>query len=210
MNTSKPELRHGRTIAPASRGQVAIDLGLLGAWQVNEMEGGKNFPDVLAGAFPVPYQTDVLSAAPPADGFILSGGDKVNDLARNCVNFTDAEMTEKLGKPFSWPCLSYAAGAEFEVQWAYTAAHKTRGYRWFITKDGWDPMQRITRAQLQEKPFYEDFYPDVPYDQHELKAKTQHSVALPTNKSGHHVVVLVWIVADTGMGFYQAFDIDFV
>ena len=42
-------LRHGRVTSPASRGAVAIDLGLLGGWQVNEMEGGKNFPALVAG-----------------------------------------------------------------------------------------------------------------------------------------------------------------
>ena len=39
----------------------------------------------------------------------------------------------------------------------YTAPHTTRGYRWLITKDGWDPKQRITRAQWKP-PFFEDFY----------------------------------------------------
>jgi chitin-binding protein len=172
------------------------------------MEGGKNFPALNAGPFPAPYETDDQSVTPPADGHILSGG-KTD--ARDCVNFTDEEMGKKLNTPFNWPLLNVEAGQVFKVQWAYTAAHVTRGYRWLITKDGWDPKQRISRAQLEPKPFFEDFYTQVPYYQHsaELKAKVEHQVTLPKGKKGRHVLVLMWIVANTGNAFYQAFDVDF-
>lgn len=210
MNQANPEtpLRHGRVTSPASRGSVVIDLGLLGDWQVNEMEGGKNFPALVAGPFPPPYETDTASVAPPADGYILSGG-KTD--ARDCVNFTQEEMSKKLNRPFTWPLLNVTPGQILEIKWAYTAPHTTRGYRWLITKDGWDPKQRITRAQLEAQPFFEDFYTQVPYYSHsaELKAKVNHSVKLPASKEGHHVIVLMWIVANTGNAFYQAFDVDF-
>jgi len=187
---------------------VAVERGLLGNWQVNEMEGGKNFPALTAGPFPAPYQTDDQSVTPPADGHILSGG-KTDE--RDCINFTDEEMSKKLNTPFTWPLLNVEAGQVFKVQWQYTAAHVTRGYRWLITKDGWDPKQRISRAQLEAKPFFEDFYTQVPYYQHadEMKAKVEHQVTLPKGKKGRHVVVLMWIVANTGNAFYQAFDLDF-
>ena len=201
-------LRHGRVMSPASRGAVAIERGLLGGWQVNEMEGGKNFPALAGGPFPAPFATDSDSVVPPADGYILSGG-KTD--ARDCVNFTDEEMSKKLNHPFTWPLLNVNPGQVFKVKWEYTAPHTTRGYRWLITRDGWDPKQRITRAQLEAQPFAEDFYPQVPYYSHaaELKAKVNHAVKLPGNKQGHHVIVLMWIVANTGNAFYQAFDVDF-
>ena len=69
---TQTQLSHGRVTSPSSRGAVAVDLGLLETWQVNEMEGGKNFPALTAGPFPAPYQTDSDSVTPPADGFILS------------------------------------------------------------------------------------------------------------------------------------------
>ncbi|MFC3944260.1 chitin-binding protein [Pseudomonas gingeri NCPPB 3146 = LMG 5327] len=203
-----PVLRHGRVISPASRGSVAVEVGLLGNWQVNEMEGGKNFPALTAGPFPAPFETDDPSVVPPADGHILSGG-KTDD--RDCLNFTNEEMSRKLNRPFTWPLLNVDPGQVFQVKWEYTAPHVTRGYRWLITRDGWDPKQRISRAQLEAKPFFEDFYPQVPYYQHtdELKARVDHSVKLPSGKKGHHVIVLLWIVANTGNAFYQAFDVDF-
>lgn len=51
MNKPETQLRHGRVVTPASRGSVAVERGLLGNWQVNEMEGGKNFPALTAGPF---------------------------------------------------------------------------------------------------------------------------------------------------------------
>src|ERR1700739_1291740 len=132
---AQTQLRHGRVISPASRGAVAIEQGLLGGWQVNEMEGGKNFPALVAGPFPAPFESDNPSVVPPADGHILSGG---KDDARDCVNFTDEEMSKKLGSPFTWPLLNVTPGQTLEVKWEYTAPHTTRGYRWLITKDGWD------------------------------------------------------------------------
>jgi chitin-binding protein len=205
---TQTQLRHGRVTSPFSRGAVAVELGLLGNWQVNEMEGGKNFPSPAAGPFPVPYQTDSDSVTPPADGHILSGG-KVDD--RDCINFTNEEMSEKLNRPFAWPLLNVNPGQTFKVTWEYTAPHVTRGYRWLITKDGWDPKRRISRAQLEAQPFFDDFYTQVPYYSHsaEMKAKVNHEVKLPANKQGHHVIVLMWIVANTGNAFYQAFDVDF-
>ncbi|MFL1516233.1 chitin-binding protein [Pseudomonas prosekii] len=202
------ELRHGRVTSPSSRGAVAMELGLLEGWQVNEMEGGKNFPALTAGPFPAPYQTDSDSVAPPADGHILSGG-KVDQ--RDCVNFTNEELSERLGRPFAWPLLNVTPGQNFKVTWKYTAPHVTRGYSWFITKDGWDPQQRISRAQLEPKAFFDDFYTQVPYYSHsaEMVAKVNHEVKLPSNKKGPHVIVLMWIVANTGNAFYQAFDVDF-
>ncbi|RML80376.1 Chitin-binding protein, partial [Pseudomonas amygdali pv. tabaci] len=72
--------RHGRVTNPESRGSYAIKKGLLLEWEVVAMEGGKNFPDLepgLAHDFPgddEPKFDPTSAAKPPADGFILSGG----------------------------------------------------------------------------------------------------------------------------------------
>ncbi|MFO2464432.1 lytic polysaccharide monooxygenase [Pseudomonas sp. 15FMM2] len=205
---SKSQLKHGRVISPASRSAIATEQGLILDWEANEMEGGKNFPSLTAGPFPRPYETDNGSLMPPTDGYILSGS-KTD--SRDCVNFTNEEMSQKLNRPFAWPLLDVNPGETFRVKWVYTMPHVTRGYSWFITKDGWDPEKRISRAQLEPKSFCDDFYTQVPYYEHtaELKAKTEHEVKLPTGKQGHHVIILLWVVADTGNAFYQAFDVNF-
>lgn len=214
MNNNKLQLRHGRVTDPQTRGLVATDLGLIAEWENNEMEGGKNFPDLTGGSFSPPYEMDSWSNPPPPDGLILSGGHRGN---REVVNFTDKEMQHKLrsiGHPndnFTWPTIMVNPGSDLDIYWAYTVAHVTRGYRWFITKDDWNPAERITRAQLEATPFYEDIYPYVPYysNSDKLVAKIEHKVHLPKGKKGHHVIILAWIVADSGNAFYQACDVDF-
>lgn len=199
--------RHGRVITPKTRGLVATELGVIGDWQNNEMEGGKAFPTVeIAG---LAYTEDQPSDAIPEDGFILSGGHKD---ARDIVNCTSAEVREKLSKPdFSWPRISVSGGQKLDVQWHYEMPHVTRGYNWWITRNGWNPQQRVTRAQLEDAPFMKEHYTFEPFHQHKEKmvAKTSHSVTLPMGKTGHHVLMVAWIIADTGKAFYQAWDVEF-
>ncbi|WP_367273001.1 lytic polysaccharide monooxygenase [Candidatus Symbiopectobacterium sp.] len=36
------------------------------------------------------------------------------------------------------------------------------------------------------------------------------TIKLPTDRTGHHIILSVWMVLDTGAGFYSAFDVNFV
>ncbi|MDU8501262.1 lytic polysaccharide monooxygenase auxiliary activity family 9 protein [Pseudomonas syringae] len=235
MNESdSAQPKHGMVISPASRGSYAMEKGLLLEWHVVAMEGSKNFPDLkygLAHDFPgvdEPINLDPTLIDPPADGLILSGG-QIDE--RKCVNFTDDEIVEEItkngtGKAEKWPRLSVTCGAEFTVEWQYHAVHVTRGYRWFITKDGWDETTPITRADFEGKNYVGDnhftlgahdglMWSDIselsPFDKHrdQLQPKKTTSATLPDDKYGHHVILLAWIVAETDKAFYQAFDIDF-
>ncbi|SHM62820.1 chitin-binding protein [Pseudomonas asturiensis] len=203
-NTRQP--RHGWVDTPPSRGSRAMELGFLLKWEVAEMEGGKNFPDTVGGKFRY-FEGDVESATPPRDGFILSGGHE--DGYREDLNLTNAELLVKYPASIpGWVVLPVEKGTEFKVHWEYMATHVTRGYRWFITKDNWDESVRITRDQLDPGPFAEWINPDKPFHQG-MEPLKDLSVTLP-DKTGHHVIILLWIVADTGNAFYQAFDVNFV
>ncbi|SDW62712.1 chitin-binding protein [Pseudomonas syringae] len=240
MNESdSTELKHGMVTIPPSRGSYAIEKGLLLEWEVVAMEGGKNFPDVKAGLahdFPgvdepqklIPIPPQLPPIDPPADGLILSGGQSDR---RKCVNLTDDGIIEEItkngtGKAEKWPRLSVTRGAKFTVEWQYHAVHVTRGYRWFITKDGWDESTPITRADFGGKNYVGDNHFTFgahdglmeseildlsPFDKNrdKLQPKKITSAELPIDKHGHHVILLVWIVAETDKAFYQAFDVDF-
>lgn len=203
-NTKKP--KHGWGISPASRGSRAIELRFLQEWEVDEMEGGKNFPETEAGPFPG-HTGDVPSKEPPPDEYILSGGHKEDN--RGDLNFTNQELLKKYPESDpGWTVLPVKPGADFVVEWKYMAEHITRGYRWFITKDGWDENAPITRAQLDREPFYETISPIEPFDQ-SMTPDEKVSAVLPVSKTGHHVLILLWIVADTPNAFYQVFDVNF-
>ncbi|WP_181133998.1 lytic polysaccharide monooxygenase auxiliary activity family 9 protein [Pseudomonas syringae] len=240
MNESaSAQPRHGMVTSPESRGSYAISKGLLLEWEVVAMEGGKNFPDETFGlahdflGVDEPINLDPPASAPPLanpppDGLILSGG---QDDRRKCLNLTDVGIIEEItqkghGAAEKWPRLSVAGGDEFEVRWAYHAVHVTRGYRWFITKDGWDESKPITREAFQGKNYvsdnhfkadgqdglmWSDISPLSPFDKHrdELQPAEITKATLPSDKHGHHVILLAWIVAETDKAFYQAFDVDF-
>ncbi|QXG44897.1 lytic polysaccharide monooxygenase auxiliary activity family 9 protein [Pseudomonas viridiflava] len=203
-NTKTP--KHGWVISPASRGSRAIDLGFLLEWEVDELEGGKNFPDLKKGPFPG-HSADEPSENPPSDGLILSGGHE--DGHREDLNLTNQQLIEKYPKDGKgWTVLSVNPGDDFPVTWKYLASHTTRGYRWFITKDGWDENAAITRDQLELKPFHETISPIDPYNE-TMVPDENISAPLPKEKTGYHVIILLWIVANTGNAFYQAFDVNF-
>lgn len=201
------ELTHGRVVTPPSRSQVLVNQGLLAVWEANETYGGKNFPNLTGGGVPFPFHQDEPSRTPPPDYFILSGGHRDR---RDRVNFTDTEMSQTLGRAFQWPRLPVQAGSRIGLRWIYNAGHATRGYRWFITRDGWNPQYRIARDDLDPLPFYDDLNPQTPFWSHPaaLQPRVDINVQIPSNKRGHHVLVLLWITADTGYAFYQAFDVN--
>ncbi|GFZ63727.1 chitin-binding protein [Pseudomonas amygdali pv. eriobotryae] len=211
--------RHGRVIEPESRGSYAMDQGMVLEWHLHGMDSGKNFPDKLEGPahdFPRSDEYadgDVDSAAPPVDGLIVSAGWTDE---RDCLNYTDTELTQALEKKngkkvTGWPRLIKKGGDTLSVKWRYEAPHVTRGYRWFITKDGWNESTRLTRNHFDEQPFHKEISPLKPFSQHRdaLQPTEEHSAELPKNKKGHHVILLLWIVAESPMAFYQAFDVDF-
>ncbi|MGW1496939.1 lytic polysaccharide monooxygenase auxiliary activity family 9 protein, partial [Streptomyces sp. NPDC002402] len=120
----------------------------------------------------------------------------------------------KLDEPDSrqdWHKHPVAAGKALDITWNYHAPHKTRRWNYFLTKSDWDPAAPLTRAQFDLEPIAtyqntgqpywsaEDLVPEDP---------TVHSVALPRDREGYHVLLSVWEVADTGNAFYQVIDLN--
>ncbi|HEY0211197.1 lytic polysaccharide monooxygenase [Acerihabitans sp.] len=195
-------------VSPASRAQTLVDLGRLHPMQINIATGGKNFPDRNGGPVFPPFQDDVWSATPPLDDFILSGG-QGGEIST--VNLTDNQIAIlTLFAIRQWPRLRLSAGQLLNVEWLYDRPRLTRGYRAFITRDGWNPNARITRAQLEPFPFWQDINQAIPYWRYPaaLQPKTHHAISIPFNKRGHHVIVLLWLIADFEDAVYQAFDIE--
>lgn len=71
------EPMHGRISKPESRAQFLFEAGKLNAGQVNELEGGKFFPET-EGDLEDPFAPqDSRNRAPPYDGTIASGGTRM-------------------------------------------------------------------------------------------------------------------------------------
>ena len=103
----------------------------------------------------------------------------------------------------TWPAAPVTAGQTVQARWTNTASHPTRDYRYFVTKDGWDPTKPLTREQLEPAPFaVQDYGGRTP------GTTESHPITLP-HKKGKQVIVGVWDIADTSNAFYSCSDVDF-
>jgi predicted carbohydrate-binding protein with CBM5 and CBM33 domain len=126
----------------------------------------------------------------PSDGQLCSGSNS---------RFAQLDDQSK-----AWPKTTLTSGQQFEFVWTLTAAHATSKFHYYMTKDGWNPNQPLSRSQLELTPFL-----TVPFDGQRPPFTVRHSGTLPAGNSGHHMIYAVWDVADTTNAFYSCSDINF-
>ncbi|MFE6975634.1 lytic polysaccharide monooxygenase [Streptomyces sp. NPDC057682] len=169
---------HGYTDNPISRQKLCANGTVTGCgniqWEPQSVEGPKGFP-----------------AAGPADGSICSAG-----------HGEFAQLDDPRGG--NWPATKVTAGQGFSFRWQFTARHATSDFRYYITKDGWDPTKKLTRADLEPQPFM-----TVPYGGKQPPATLTQQGTIPTQKTGKHIILSVWNVADTANAFYACSDVQF-
>ncbi|MCL7377607.1 MULTISPECIES: lytic polysaccharide monooxygenase [unclassified Streptomyces] len=129
-------------------------------------------------------------AGGPADGKICSGG---------LGQF--AQLDDPRGG--AWPTTKVSSGQSYNFRWQFTARHATTDFKYYITKNGWNSNAPVTRAALDSQPFL-----TVPYNNQQPPATLSHSGTLPS-KSGRHLIVAVWTIADTSNAFYACSDVQF-
>lgn len=96
-------------------------------------------------------------------------------------------------------------GGKNTFQWKLTAPHSTREWKYYITKKDWDPNKPLTRSQLETIPFYQKNDGGV-----RPGNTVVHEANVPTDRSGYHLILAVWEIADTPNAFYQVIDINLV
>lgn len=101
-----------------------------------------------------------------------------------------------------WTKRAITAGAQ-NFSWALTAFHKTRGFRYYITQQNWNPNASLTRAAFDLQPFcVVNFGNTVP------PQVVTHSCNVP-QRSGHQIILGVWEIGDTVNSFYNVADVMF-
>lgn len=169
---------HGYTDSPISRQKLCANKTVSGCgsiqWEPQSVEGPKGFP-----------------GSGPADGRICAGG-----------NTGFAQLDDPRGG--NWPATQVSSGQSYSFRWQFTARHATSDFRYYITKQGWDPTKPLTRASLDPQPFL-----NVPYGGKQPPATLTHQGTIPTGKSGKHIVLAVWNVSDTTNAFYACSDVKF-
>ena len=87
----------------------------------------------------------------------------------------------------------------FVFKWKNSAPHATQYYRYYITRDGYDPTKPLNWGDLDEF---------CTYGKSAGGSEASHSCTLPV-LSGKHVVYSVWQRSDSPEAFYACIDIDF-
>lgn len=128
--------------------------------------------------------------AGPADGTICAGG-----LSRF------AELDDP--RNGTWPTTRLTSGATYTINWTLTAAHATTSFQYYITKAGWTGRSRLTRGALDLNPFL-----TVQMGGQRPGFQVSHTGRLPS-RTGRHLILAVWTIADTPMAFYQCSDVQF-
>ncbi|MER6389966.1 lytic polysaccharide monooxygenase [Streptomyces sp. NPDC059382] len=169
---------HGYTDTPISRQKLCANKTVSNCgqiqWEPQSAEGFKGFP-----------------AAGPADGKICAAG-----------NAQFAELDDPRGG--TWPATRVSSGQSYAFRWQFTANHSTTDFKYYVTRNGWDPTKPLTRAALDPQPFL-----TVAYNGARPAMTTVHQGAMPSGKTGRHMILAVWTVNDTPMAFYSCSDVQF-
>ncbi|MFI6641955.1 lytic polysaccharide monooxygenase [Streptomyces sp. NPDC050504] len=102
----------------------------------------------------------------------------------------------------AWPTTQVSAGQSYSFRWRITARHSTTDFKYYITKNGWDGKRALTRADLDPQPFL-----SIPYGGQRPDATVTHQAAIPSGKTGRHLILGVWTINDTGNAFYSCADV---
>jgi chitin-binding protein len=99
-----------------------------------------------------------------------------------------------------WPATQVQAGAR-EFVWTNTAQHRTMYFRYYITRQGYNPANPVKWSDLEQ------IHQSAPTGQ---EATSRHMVNLPA-RTGKHVVYSIWQrdYADAPEGFYQCIDVQY-
>ncbi len=99
-----------------------------------------------------------------------------------------------------WAKVPMSSGAQ-TFSWTLTAAHATANWDYYITKENWDPNSPLKRSDLELFCSIDDGgkRPDF---------NVTHDCVVP-ERTGYHVILAYWEVADTANAFYQVIDANF-
>jgi len=126
-------------------------------------------------------------AAGPADGHLASAGNAK-------WSALDEQREDRWQK-------NVVEQGDVTVNWKFTAPHMTSQWRYFMTKEGWDPNDELDRDDLE-------LIETVSHDGSAASNNPSHHITIPSDREGYHVIYAVWDVADTANAFYNVIDVD--
>ena len=184
---------HGYVESPKSRSLMCYqgaNTGCVAPWEPQGVEysNGDPYGNLQPGleAFPI---------GGPKDGEIAAGG----------LNGKYGNLNPQTGD--RWTKTDVHTGQN-TFKWHYTAAHRTSYWQFFITKKDWNPNMPLSRSSFESTPIGQDVHNGSNADSKLGGMKSQHSLNIPSDRSGYHVILATWKTADTSASFYQVVDVN--
>jgi len=126
------------------------------------------------------------------------GGPADNHIASAGINhFSELDIQNGI----RWSKTVITTG-EIDISWHFTANHASRDFRYYLTKQNWNPNNPLSRSSFELDPFctVDGLNQRPPID-------ITHTCYLPENRTGYHVLLAVWDVSDTVNSFYNVVDL---
>lgn len=125
------------------------------------------------------------------DGKLCSSGKELfkgMDLARN-----------------DWPSTMIApdSNGRFDFVFIATAPHSTDYFKFYVTKDGYDPLSPLGWDDLEDSPFCTINEVTL------VNGRYTMNCPFPEGKSGKHVIYTIWQRDDSTEAFYTCTDVEF-
>ncbi|WP_424217096.1 lytic polysaccharide monooxygenase auxiliary activity family 9 protein (plasmid) [Streptomyces sp. BI20] len=189
---------HGRVVSPASRASMHLP-----EWLAGSLEANKFFP-----------AADIGLTDPAAPHDVPGRGDPLRDGRIASAGFGEALILDGTTAPDGSPWRGHPVRPDtgLPVTWSLPTPHLTRRFAYFVTRRDWNPDLPLTREQFEPEPFHVVQSMLDPYWDHVPALTpadpTRHTVPLP-DRTGRHVLLAVWEIADGAHAFYQVVDLDF-
>ncbi|API87054.1 lytic polysaccharide monooxygenase [Francisella uliginis] len=139
-----------------------------------------------------------------ADGLFDNGGldNKMGSVGHGWAESLDEQNESR------WAKTAVSPGQTLTFKWHFTAAHRGKHFKFYITKPDWNPNELLTRDSFEDQPLNcynpQPFWqaPDVVPDD------LTFTCTMP-ERTGYQVIMAEWDVYDTGASFYNLIDLDF-
>lgn len=196
-----PAEAHGAEVFPGSRQYLCYVDGLTGSGAVNPQN---------------PACADAYAADGTASFYNWFGNLDSNGAGRTEGYIPDGQICDGGGNgPYDfssfnavrddWPTTHLTAGATYEFQHNNWAEHPGR-FDVYVTEQGWDPgsplawsdlelIDTVTDPPATGGPGGENYY--------------YWDVALPSDRSGDHIIFTHWVRSDSNENFYSCSDVAF-
>jgi predicted carbohydrate-binding protein with CBM5 and CBM33 domain len=99
-----------------------------------------------------------------------------------------------------WPAGKVTAGQKIDISYAATIPHKGK-FRVYLTKQGYDPKRPLGWGDLSAEPIFAVTDPPLTSGSYRFGGK------LPVDRSGRHVLYIVWQTTSTPDTYYSCSDL---